>query len=117
MASSIVTVRTNRNQVRAKITNKWKQTLFPLSAQILQDCNYYVKQDTGVVLASSQANSILKDGVLVWRTPYARRQYWEIQTAYPDVNPNASWQWCEKARAAFKGDWERLAQKLFGGAK
>lgn len=91
--------------------------MFPLSAQILQDCNYFVKWDTSNLMASSQANSILKDGILVWRTPYARRQYWEIQTAYPDVNPNASWQWCEKARAAFKGDWERLAQKLFGGAK
>lgn len=112
---SNVTVTVNRGQIHAKIESRWKKTVLPLSAQILQDCNYFVKMDTSALMASSSIHSKLSEGLLIWQTPYARRQYWEIQTAYPDVNPNASWKWCEMARTTFRADWELLAQKLFGG--
>ena len=112
-----VRVTSNVAGIKAKIANKWKKTLLPLSSQILQDCNYFVKVDTSMLMASSMTNSRLNEGVLIWRTPYARRQYWEIPTAFPDVNPNASWKWGGKAKETYKGDWELLAQKLFGGAK
>lgn len=111
---SSVTVTVNKAQIMAKIETRWKKTLLPLSSQILQDCNYYVKVDTSALMASSLIHSRLSEGILVWQTPYARRQYWEIQTAHPDVNPNASWKWCEMARSSYRGDWELLAQKLFG---
>ena len=114
-----VKIELNRGQVKAKINNAWKQSLFPLSSQILQDCNYFVKVDTHMLEASALTHSLLEQGELIWQTPYARRQYWEIKTAFPDVNPNASWKWCERARERFSKDWELLAQKLFdrGGKK
>lgn len=109
-----VTVTIDRAKIRAKINTRWKNTVLPLSSQILQDCNYFVKMDTSALMASSLIHSQLSEGTLIWQTPYARRQYWEIQTAYPDVNPNASWKWCEVARSRFRADWELLAQRLFG---
>lgn len=114
-----VKIQMNRGQVKAKITNAWKQSLFPLSSQILQDCNYYVKVDTHELENSALRFSRLSEGELIWQNKYARRQYWEIKTAYPDPNPNASWKWCERAKESFKKDWELLAQKLFdrGGKK
>ena len=33
-------------------------------------------------------------------------------TAYTDVNPNASWQWCEVAKTRHKKQWAEQAQRL-----
>lgn len=83
-----------------------------LATQILKDCNFYCKEDTGMLIASSLIHSDLKNGKLVWQTPYAARQYYKIPTAYKDVNPNASWRWVEVAKNNFKHDWERQAQAI-----
>lgn len=103
----------NRGQVKTKIQAAWKNSLLPLSSQILQDCNYFVKVDTHMLESSALIHSNLAEGELIWQTPYARRQYWEIRTAFPDINPNASWKWCERARERYRKDWELIAQKLF----
>lgn len=83
-----------------------------LANEILNDINQYCKEDTGMLIASSFVHSKLNEGHLVWQTPYARRQYYEIKTAYKDVNPNASWKWCEVAKSKHKQEWERKAQRI-----
>ena len=84
--------------IKAKIDNVWESGLEMLSSQILRDCNRYCKEDTGMLIMSSLIHSDLKKGRLVWNTPYAARQYYAIQTAYKDVNSQASWRWCELAK-------------------
>ena len=89
-----------------------------LASQILRDCNFYCKQDTTMLIDSSLIHSDLKHGVLRWQTPYAARQYYEIRTAYTDVNPNASWRWCEVAKQAHQDEWKRMASAIvrrYGG--
>ena len=99
-------------KIKVKIDNVWENGLEMLSSQILKDCNRYCKEDTGLLIISSYSHSNLKKGLLVWQTPYAARQYYEIRTAYKDVNANASWRWCELAQQLHKSDWVRQAQAI-----
>ena len=102
----------NERTIQAKIDNTWKSGLEMLSSEILRDCNRYCKEDTGMLIMSSYIHSRLKEGLLIWQTPYAARQYYEIQTAYKDVNSNASWRWCEVAKNNHRDRWARQAQEI-----
>lgn len=82
-----------------------------LSQQILQDCNYFCKQDQGGLIASSLSKSDLEHGELIWDTAYAAMQYY-LGAASHDVNPHATKMWCEKAYAHFGREWETLLQRL-----
>ena len=107
-----VRIEINENTIRARIDNTWQNGLEMLSSQILRDCNMYCKEDTGMLIMSSYIHSRLKEGLLIWQTPYAARQYYEIPTAYKDVNPNASWRWCEVAKQNHLAEWGRQAQAI-----
>lgn len=102
----------NENTIQAKIDNAWQSGLEMLSSQVLKDCNQYCKEDTGMLIMSSYIHSDLKKGRLVWATPYAARQYYEIRTAYKDVNAYASWRWCEVAKSNHLGRWQKQAQAI-----
>ena len=102
----------NERNIQVKIDNAWETGLEMLSSQILKDCNRYCKEDTGMLIISSYIHSDLKKGRLVWNTPYAARQYYEIRTAYTDVNENASWRWCELAKSLHVDDWGKQAQAI-----
>lgn len=111
-----VRIEFNRTAAKQKIVRHWDgQVLAPLSEQILADCNRYCKEDTGALIASSQAHSRLKEGKLIWRTPYARRQYYVIRSASTLINPGARWRWAHHAKSVHLPDWQRLAQKLYDG--
>lgn len=110
-----VTITTNIPAIKARVDGAWKNTLAPLAEQILTDCNYYVRQQTGALRSSSLTASIPREGLLIWNTPYAKRVYY---TGSPskEVNPNASLMWCEKAVSTNRGDWQKIAQRLFDNA-
>ena len=107
-----VKIKINENSIRATIDNTWQTGLEMLSSQILRDCNEFCKEDTGMLIMSSMIHSKLKDGVLIWNTPYAARQYYEIQTANTSPNHNASWRWVEVARNRYKERWAKQAQAI-----
>ena len=102
----------NENSIKVKIDNAWESGREMLCSQILRDCNMYCKEDTGMLIMSSYIHSRLKEGLLIWQTPYAARQYYEIPTAYKDVNPQASWRWCEVAKQNHLAEWGRQAQAI-----
>ncbi len=101
----------NRHNVETRIEYAFKNGMGVLANEILNDCNQYCKMDTGNLIASSYIHSKLDEGKLIWQTPYARRQYWAIRTAYKDVNPNASWKWCEVAKKKHLEQWKKQAQR------
>lgn len=107
-----VRIKIDENSIKATIDNTWQNGLEMLSSQILKDCNMYCKEDTGMLIMSSWIHSRLKEGLLIWNTPYAARQYYEIPTAYTDVNSNATWRWCEVAKQNHLADWGRQAQAI-----
>lgn len=99
------------NKVTMTVQTAWKSGLPHLSEEILADCNEYCKEYTGALIQSSLIHSRPKEGKLIWRTPYARRQYWGIRTAHKDKNPNATWKWCEAAKARWRERWAKLAER------
>lgn len=107
-----VKITINEHTIQAKIDNTWSNGLEMLSSEILRDCNKYCKMDNGYLIMSSYIHSDLKHGKLVWNTPYAARQYYEIQTAYKENNSNASWRWCEVAKNNHQERWTRQAQAI-----
>lgn len=102
----------DESKIQSKIEKTWERCREILSSQILRDCNQYCKEDTGTLIASSLIHSRLKEGLLIWQTPYAARQYYAIPTAYHDVNPNATWRWCEVAKNNHLDRWCRDAQAI-----
>lgn len=107
-----VKIKINEQGIKATIDNTWSSGLEMLSSQILRDCNEYCKEDTGMLIMSSLIHSKLKEGLLIWNTPYAARQYYEIQTANPSPNHNATWRWCEVARNRYHERWAKQAQAI-----
>lgn len=88
------------------------KALLIASEQVLKDCNYYCKQDQGTLISSSITHSQPEKGKLIWKTPYAKKQYY-LQTAHTDVNSNASWMWCHKAKAAHSKEWRKVFDTVF----
>ena len=107
-----VRITVNRHAIEAKVQGAFKKGLPILTEEIKNDCNQYCKWDSGALASSADRHSKPELGLVIWETPYARRQYWEIRTAYTDVNPGASWNWCETAKRLHKDQWERQAQRL-----
>ena len=107
-----VKINIDGDKIKYKIYRTIKNGMGMLASEILRDCNKYCKEDTGTLIISSYIHSDLDNGKLVWATPYAARQYYEIRTAYPDVNQNATWRWCEVAKNNHHEKWERQAQAI-----
>lgn len=108
-----VKINISADKITAKIDRTWQNGLEMLSTQILRDCNEFCKMDTGMLIMSSYIHSRLKEGLLIWNTPYAARQYYEIKTAYTKGgNPNATWRWCEVAKSRYHERWGRQAQAI-----
>lgn len=103
----------NKPKVREKITGATGATIPVLAEQILKDSNYYARQDTGAMIASSLTHSDLKEGNIVWATVYAKKVYY-TGTPSRNVNPNATLMWYETAKSAHLAEWNKLAQKIFG---
>ena len=103
-----VRIQIDPNRCAAKVMGAWGKALYTLSAQVLGDCNQYVKRDYGELEGSSYVHSRLHEGLLIWETPYAKRQYWEIKTS---LTPGRTWKWCETAKRRHRSDWARIAQK------
>ena len=106
-------VQFNPQTVQAKILTMWNQILPQLTHEILEDAQQYVKVGTtGILRASAELHSDLDHGNIIWQTPYAKRQYWDIRTAYTDYNPLATWRWFETAKENHMSRWEEQAQRL-----
>ena len=103
-----VIIKIDQAQVAARIKTAWDNGLFKLSSEILADCNEYCKEDQGTLIASSNVHSRPQEGKLIWETPYAKRQYWEIRTS---LTPGRTWKWCETAKRKHKSRWNRLAER------
>ncbi|MBO5917355.1 MAG: hypothetical protein J6Q14_01140 [Oscillospiraceae bacterium] len=107
-----VKINLHQNAVEARVSGAFQAGLPQLCEEILNDCNQFCKEDTGTLIASSMVHSRPQDGKLIWQTPYARRQYWAIRTAFKTVNPGATWRWCEYAKQKHLAQWEKQAQRL-----
>ena len=99
----------DEGRVSARIMEAWKKGLPLLTNEVMRDCNEFAKLRDGTLRASAQTATDFANGIVRWNTPYARRQYWGIPTAY---EPGTCWQWCEAAKGAYSQRWADQAQRL-----
>lgn len=80
-----------------------------LDQQVITDSNYYCPLKTGTLQRSAIIGSVIGSGLVAWKTPYARRQYYGVGfDRSKDPNPNACAKWFEAAKAHRMKDWEKL---------
>lgn len=103
-----VKVTIDKSRVHARVMEAWQKGLAALSEEILADCNEYCKEDQHTLINSSLTHSRPQEGLLVWETPYAKRQYWEIPTS---LTPGRTWKWCETAKKHWLKRWNELAER------
>ena len=103
-----VTIKISSHQVEARVKGAWDKALYALSEEILADCNEYCKEDRHTLINSSLEHSRPREGILIWQTPYAKRQYWAIKTS---LTPGRTWKWCETAKRKWKSRWDKLAER------
>lgn len=101
----------NSAQIKNEIGQDINKAQAPLDAMILQDSNYFCPLKTGKLQQSAIINSRIGSGELVWRTPYARRQYYEYHKPPYQPNPNACGKWVEAAKARWFEKWVRFVNE------
>lgn len=99
------------NSIKTDLSGKIKQVQAPLDSLILQDSNYFCPIKTGTLQKSAIINSRIGSGELVWRTPYARRLYYEYERPTHQANPNACAKWFEAAKARWLEKWARFVNE------
>ena len=97
--------------IKSGIERKIQQQQKYFDALILQDSNYFCPIKTGTLQKSAIINSRIGSGELVWRTPYARRQYYEYSKPPYQPNPNACGKWFEAAKARWLEKWVRFVNE------
>ena len=87
-----------------------------LDSAVLQDSNFFVPLKTGTLQKSGILNTRIGSGEIVWRTPYARAQYYgENFDHSKQNNPNACAKWFEAAKARFAEKWLRIVNVYICG--
>ena len=101
----------NSAEIKADLEATTRQVQAPLDALIMADSNYFCPIKTGTLQKSAIINSRLGSGELVWKTPYARRQYYEYSKPPYQPNPNACGKWFEASKARRLEKWVRFVNE------
>ena len=97
--------------IKSDIEGKIQQQQKYFDALVLQDSNFFCPIKTGTLQKSAIINSRLGSGELVWKTPYARRQYYDYHKPPYQPNPNACGKWFEAAKARWLEKWVRFVNE------
>lgn len=103
----------NKDKTISRLKKAFYDEALPVvSDQMMMDCNYYVRMQSGDLAASIQKE---RNGRrITWNTAYARKVYY-TGTPRTNVNPHASLRWCEKAIRSKKGEWVKETNKILKG--
>ena len=97
--------------IKADAAGAVKSAQAPLDSMVLSDSNYFCPIKTGTLQKSAIINSRIGSGELVWKTPYARRLYYEYEKPAYQENPNACARWFEAAKARWLEKWVRFVNE------
>ena len=111
-----VTSTFNAAEELAKLKSNTAKAQAALDSVVLQDSNYFVPLKTGTLQKSGILNTRIGSGEVVWRTPYARAQYYGVGFDHSKQdNPIACAKWFEAAKARYKEKWVRLVNAYICG--
>lgn len=97
--------------IKSDIEGKIQREQKYFDALVLQDSNYFIPIKTHTMEASSIESTKIGTGEVVWRTDYARRQYYDYHKPPYQPNPNACGKWFEAAKARWLEKWVRFVNE------
>lgn len=98
-------------KIRAKINAGLERAQKKLDAQVVNDSNYYCPLKGSALQKSAIENTVIGSGRIIWKTPYARKQYYGVNFDHSkSSNPNATAKWFETAKARKMEQWQKLVQ-------
>lgn len=98
--------------IKSDIESKIQQQQKYFDALVLQDSNYFIPKKTSNLEKSSINNTRIVTGEIVWRTDYARLQYYGVNFKHSkQLNPNACAKWFEAAKARWLEKWVRFVNE------
>ncbi|MDF2950786.1 MAG: minor capsid family protein [Anaerocolumna sp.] len=114
-----VRVSFDKKSVKARIKAADEKAIFLTAEQALKDCNQYVPKDQGDLIRSSEIQSQLEKGLLIWSTPYARYQYYGVvmigrapkvatDTPLKYTRSGARKMWAHYARSVHGEEWREV---------
>lgn len=83
-----------------------------LTSEILKDVNLFVKRDQDTMMNSAQTATDFDNGVIVYNTKYARRQYYTGKARNRDKYPRATTRWFRVAKDLHRDQWAEQAQVI-----
>ena len=94
-----------------------------VAEEIYKDSKEFTYWQTGEMYKSGEMHSRFKEGIIIERSPYVRRRYYEggvpggkntkkIANKKPTYNPDAQPRWFEKTVAKNKDKYSKQAQKV-----
>lgn len=108
-----VIVEFNNEQIKRKIKNGTSNAQKVLDSVVLADSNRFIPFKEGVLEKSGIIHTVIGSGYVVWKTPYAKAQYYGHPNKSHQKNPNATMKWFETAKARFKEKWIRMVENEY----
>jgi hypothetical protein len=100
--------------ITAKVDGVVERVLPIFTDIVRQDSDYFAKVDQGTMRDTSATASDFENGIIIYNTKYAKRQYYTMR-ALRNVNPHASRKWFHVAKQRKMDDWTDQAQALIDG--
>lgn len=105
---------------RKRTFDAMAKALYATKNEILEDCRFYAREDTGALIRSGHAEEVggaNPEVVISFNTPYAERVYFEGRPS-TDKNSNASLKWCHVAAEnnleKWTKNWAARVLKMLG---
>src|SRR5690625_4383021 len=105
-------VKVNMGKIATKVPSALEYGQFVIDEAVLKDSNYYIPADQWFLRDSGIYHSKIGEGELYWKTPYARRLYYNPHFNFStDRKPNASGLWFERSKAEKQKEWIKQGEK------
>lgn len=87
-----------------------------IAEQVYKDSNEFTYRESGDMYKSGELHSNFKEGIIIERTPYVRRRYYEGGTAGAG-NKKAQPRWFDKTVSKYRKDYLTMLAKELMEAK
>ena len=109
-----MTVEFNSTKIAARLEGVIEKRQMKLDSEVLKDSDYFCPINTSIMQKSGRLNTVLGSGVVQWKTPYVRKQYYLGEKVSPSQikyshNKNAQPKWFEAAKVRHLKKWEKIA--------
>lgn len=105
-----------KNYLNGVLEKAKKESLPAITEQIYKDSEEFTYRDSGTMYDSGAIHSNFKEGIVIERTPYVRRRYYEGGNPGPK-NRNAEAMWFDKTWGKYKKDYILMYASFIGKVK